>query len=1220
MSDAHHRTAADYVASTHNTARFFTEHHHIAWVLFAGTLLWGLFAYVQMPKKKDPDTTVIFAAALCPWPGASAGRVEQLVTRKLEEKIGENVRVNKIQSISRSNISIVLIELDETTPIRESGSQFNDLALRLKSINDLPPGAGPIEFLKDFGDTAALMLTVASPQVSGVDLALRARTVRAAIERTRATAPPGAAANRVTLVGCFPASISATLPARQRDLIAKLLEANGFGRDLRALEDGGGFVGIDMVPLRDVASMTRFLSDAMVNRLMAADFHPDVWPIALIRAPEETEARLGEVAGDKYSYRDLDRFTELIVRAMHGVPLVSKVYRAGVLPEEIVLDYSQERLASIGLRPSSLADILTARNLTLPGGMVDVQGKQVGVDPSGEFTNEKEIGNVIVGASDSGRPVYLRDVAEVSRTYQTPATYLNFFSTRTANGTLRRSRAITLALQMKQGQQIAEFGARVNAALDGIQHELPEDLIIARPSDQARQVDESIELFMRSLYEAIGLVILVALVGFWEWRSALLMAIGIPVTLAMTFGFMHLLKIDLQSVSIASLIIGLGLLVDDPVVAGDAMKREMEAGQPRSVAAWLGPTRLAAAIMFATITNIVAYLPMLTISGSLGVFIYSLPVVLACSLVASRLVSMTFIPLLGQYLLRPPARPERPMSERRSRGFTGWYYRRAGWAVDHRWMALGFAILLLGATLGIASTLRVQFFPKDLSYLSYVDVWLPEDATITATTAASAAVERVVAEVIEAYGREHPDEHGKPRRVLDSLTTFVGGGGPRFWFSVAPELLQTNYAQVIINVLDKHDTAHLITPLQHALSERIPGARIDVRQLETGKPIGIPVAIRIAGENMAELRRQADRAKAMFQAVPIADRVRDDWGAESFKVRLVVDPDRANLAGVSNLDVALSSIAGLNGLPVTTMREGNEQIPVKVRMRLEERGQLSDLRNLYIYAQQSDRRAPLSQVSHVEFGTEAERIRRRNQFRTITVSAFPQPGALPSELLNALRPGLARFAASLPPGYRMEIGGEEEEQVKGFGELSLVMIMSVAAIFLALVFQFKNAVKPLIVFSAIPFGVAGALLSLLVMGAPFGFMAFLGIASLIGVIVSHVIVLFDFIEEMHAKGEPLRDALLDAGIVRLRPVLITVGATVFGLIPLALHGGPLWEPLCYAQIGGLTVATAVTLFLVPVLYAIFVLDLKIVKWSPGGGAGPDAPYGVPAPADSANRV
>jgi len=269
---------------------------------------------------------------------------------------------------------------------------------------------------------------------------------------------------------------------------------------------------------------------------------------------------------------------------------------------------------------------------------------------------------------------------------------------------------------------------------------------------------------------------------------------------------------------------------------------------------------------------------------------------------------------------------------------------------------------------------------------------------------------------------------------------------------------------------------------------------------------------------------------------------------------------------------------------------------------MEDRAQIGDVQSLIVTAGAGNGRAMLRQVSNLTYGTETEKLRRRDHFRTITVATFPVPGALPSEVMTAARPGLTKFAASLPSGYAMVVGGAEEEQNKSFGEMSLVMAASVAMIFLALVIQFNHAFKPLIVFATIPFGVVGALVGLVIMGRPFGFIAFLGVASLIGVIVSHVIVLFDFIEEMREKGEPLEDALIDAGIVRLRPVLVTVSATVFALFPLAAHGGPFWEPLCFAQIGGLVFATVGTLFLVPVLYFVAVRYLKLVRWNePGRG-------------------
>jgi len=434
------------------------------------------------------------------------------------------------------------------------------------------------------------------------------------------------------------------------------------------------------------------------------------------------------------------------------------------------------------------------------------------------------------------------------------------------------------------------------------------------------------------------------------------------------------------------------------------------------------------------------------------------------------------------------------------------------------------------------------------------------------------------------------------------LTTFLGGGGPRFWSSVSPEPKQTNYAQVVIHVYDKHDTHHLIDELQEEFSRRIVGARVSARLLEIGPIVGVPVSIRISGDNAATLRQEAEKVKAIYRALPNTDRIQDDWGSETFVVEFQIDPDRANMAGVTNYDVAVSSLVGVSGQTVGVLREGEKQIPIVTRLRVEERAQLSDLENLYVYSSQSSQRVPLRQISEVNHSMQLAKLKRRDQFRTINVSCFPTANVLPSEVLMPALPKFREFEAQLPPGYKMEIGGEHEEQTKGFLELAIVMGISILAIFGALVMQFKNAVKPFLVFAAIPYGMVGALGALWIMGAPFGFMAFLGVASLVGVIVSHVIVLFDFIEEEHEKGAPLIEALLDAGIVRLRPVLITVGATVFALFPLASNGGPLWEPLCYAQIGGLTVATFVTLLMVPVLYAIFVLDLKIVTWDEKQGA------------------
>ncbi|HTV65535.1 MAG TPA: efflux RND transporter permease subunit [Bryocella sp.] len=1200
-----HKSDAEYVATTHNTARFFTEHRQVAMMLLIGVFAWGWYGYQHMPKRKDPNIPVRVAAAQCPWPGATAEQVEQLVTRPIEQTLALNSTIKSpspsdfgIRSLSFPGMAVVYVQLDDS--VKDKKQQFSDINLKLNQLK-LPPGAGPIQFNSDFGDTAALMLTVASPLASPTEIALRARAVRAKIEETRTAEASNAPQPRVSIVTSFPMSVSTALVRETFQAVIGLGAQAGVLRDLHYFE-APGFVGVDLNTSLDDASLRAFGNKIIEEKIHRSEIHPDAWVAMFVRDPSETEARLQEVAGAKYSYSDLDNFTDLIQRTLQGVPEVSQVNRSGVLPQQIYLDYSQQRLAQYGYDPSKLKDILNAQNITLPAGSLEVGAKDISINPSGLFPDAQAIGNVIIGVSSSNSPVYLRDLVDISRGYQSPPQFLNYLTWQGADGKWIRSRAITLGVNMRDGQQIGLFGQHVDAALANVRRYLPEDLVMVRTSDQPVQVKENIDLFMDALYEAIALVVLVSLLGFWEWRSALLMAVSIPITLAMTFGMIYLLGIDIQQVSVASLIIALGLLVDDPVVASDSIKRSLEEGQPRIVAPWLGPTKIANAILYATITNVVAYLPFLLVTGNTGEFIYSLPIVMACALIASRLASMTFIPLLGYYLLRPSKKPEKPIEVRRSQGFTGFYARTAKYAIEHRWKVAIASLAFIVAGGLLFSQLKTSFFPDDVQYWSYIDVWLPNDANLQTTGEAAVKVENIVRRQAAEWDKQHAGEHGP---ILRYVTSWVGGGSPRFWFSLTPQARQLNYAQVLVELTDKDATPEFVNQVQPILTATLPGVRCDYRQLQTN-PVNYPIEIRVSNQadvdskasaqDIDNLRAIARRVEDILNAAIESRRVRNEWQAESSQVTLQIDPDRANLAGVTNYDVANSATGGLSGVTLTSLQEGNKNIPVVARLRPDERAQLSDIQNLYVYSSEANTKIPLVQISSIQNSLQNERIIRLDHFRTMSIYAFPAAGHLSSEVLNAALPKLRALQKTIPPGYTLRIGGEYDKQQVGFKNLTVVLAISVAMIYLALLFQFNNAIKPFLVFAAAPYGVVGAIAALWVMNTSFGFMAFLGIASLIGVIVSHVIVLFDFIEEMHAKGEPFEEAVIDAGIIRLRPVLITVGATVLALFPLAAHGGPLWQPLCYAQIGGLTVATFITLLMVPVLYSIAVLDLKILTW------------------------
>src|SRR5467141_2181061 len=1205
-----HRSDQDRIEKTRNVPRFFVENPQVSWVLLVGVLVWGWFGYHSMPQRKDPDIPVRVAVASCSWPGATAQQLEQFVARPIEDAVAENKTIHPgtaadygIRSVSIPGSAYVYVQLAED--VSDVKRQFSDINLKLNALNSqLPPGAGPISFQSDFGDTAALMLTIASPKADSVEIDIRARGIQSVMQTARAAKKYKGQGAPVTIVYSFPQSLSSNktiLDAAQ--LFEQQAEQVGIIRAPQLIR-GSGFIGVDGVSTGDDASIHSFIQAFFQKQVQRSELHPDAWEPIIIRDPQETPERLAKVAGDKYSYADLDDFSDLIARTVQGAPETSKVERRGVLPQVVYLEYSEARLAAYGLQPAALGSVLSARNIIAPGGAFETGQQKVILNPSGQFENIDAIGNVAVSASSTGAPVYLRDLVEISRGYQSPAQYLNYYTWENPKGQWQRSRSVTLAIYMRDQRQIAAFGQSVDQKLAQINKILPPDLIIAHTSDQPLQVKENIHLFLRALYEAIILVVVVSLIGFWEWRLALIMALAIPITLGMTFGVSYMLGIDLQQVSVATLIIALGLLVDVPVVAGDGIKRGLADGLPRAIAAWLGPTKLATAIFYATLTNIIAYLPFLLLRGNTGEFLKSLPIVMTTALLCALVVAMTFVPLLGYYIQRAPAKKEPTLQEKRARGFYGFYNRLVGRAIQHRWSVLfgSFVFLLIGGF--AASHLKSQFFPEDVQYWFYLDIWLPNDVPLSATNDTAMRAEQVVRKVIEGAHEGETKERGT-EHLLSSVTSFIGGGGPRFWFSIAPEATQTNYAQVIVQVHDKEATPKLIGPLQDELNKQVPGAWITVRQLQTN-PVETPVEVLISGQVDAEartesediqtLRTMASQAMDIVRQSPGVAVLRDDWAPDSPQMKIEIEPDRANLVGITNADVAMSTAAAISGDPVGIYKEGNKNIPIVVRLRPQDRARLSQIENLYVNSSQENVKVPLLSVATLKDILETARIRRREHFRTLSILCFPAPGVLASEVLAPIEPKLNALKKSLPPGYKLQIGGEKAKQVDGFTNLAVVLLISLVGIYLALLVQFNNAVKPLLVFAAAPYGAIGALIAVSIMGTPFGFMAFLGVASLIGVIVSHVIVLFDFIEEMHEKGEPLERALPDAGIERIRPVMITVGATILALFPLALEGGPLWKPLCYAQIGGLAVATFITLLLVPVFYAIFVLDLKWITW------------------------
>jgi multidrug efflux pump subunit AcrB len=1170
-------------------SQFFVYKRPIAWTLLVATAVWGVYAYLAMPQRHDPQIQVRSGVVLTNYPGASAVEVEQELTRKVEKKLAENPAVEHVRSISRQGLSVVFVDLYDTT--NDAEPVWQDLDNKLAAMTDLPTsGDKPLRprLDKDFGDTIAVMLTLSSPPVSDFEVERRAEVIARRLAAARDARPPEVRDRRMSGILVHPMSLDAAMVERLARSALETLQQRGAAEDAQYIGMlGAGAIDFRRPPGVDEARVRHELQLWEARTVGAGLGHPDVWPGVVI-------GPLGELAGElkrlcqqapggvaSYTYEELHRFADLIQDRLRQSPRVGKIEQIGVVDEAVYLYMSGRRLGSSRLDLQALAKRLAQRNLDVPGGTFELTDQSLTVKPTGKLGAAGDLRDIVVGMRD-GYPVYLRDLAEVVRGYEDPPRTLNFRTVKDGAGTLSTTRAITLAVRQVKGTQVQDFSRDLDATLASLAGLLPEDLRVERTSDEPAQVQLKIHEFLDCLFEAIIIVVVVAML-FMEWRSALIVALSIPITLAMTLGICAAMRIDLQQVSIAALVIALGLLVDDPVVAGDAINRELAHGVPREVAAWQGPQKLARAILYATLTNCVAFLPLLLVRGVVGEFIYSLPVVVTASLAASRIVSMTFVPLLGYYLLRGQLGLEAALNGTgRGARFARLYNGFSELCMKYKWTSLGACVILVGAAASLIPRIGTSFFPKDQHSVFTVDLFLAEGTPLRQTKAealrAVAAIDRLIG----------PD--------VASYTTFIGAGGPRFWLSIVPEQPAAAYAQVMIHARDRQRTAVLAERLRRDLPPRIAAARVQVNQLETGPPIGVPVQVRITGPDITTLRHLSDEVKELLRRFPGTMNIHDDWDPQVLELGLKVDPERANLAGVTNQAVASVMNGALSGVSATSIRERDRLIPMVLKLRPDERSRLDDLRTLAVPTGDGTARVPLDQIAVFRPEAVAPKIARRDHERCLTVKGDTATGVLPSRVVEYLQTALTTAPKGWPAAYRYTFGGEKEEQAKGFASMQVAMVTSLLAIYLALVVQFNSLTKPMIVFAAVPFGMAGGLMGLLLFEVPLGFMALLGLASLAGVIISHVIVLFEYIEEAHERGEDLHRAVIDAALVRLRPVLVTVLATVGGLIPLAMRGGPLWEPLCYVQIVGLLTATLVTKVVVPVLYVVFVEDLRLIRW------------------------
>ncbi|MCU0663742.1 MAG: efflux RND transporter permease subunit [Myxococcota bacterium] len=822
----------------------------------------------------------------------------------------------------------------------------------------------------------------------------------------------------------------------------------------------------------------------------------------------------------------------------------------------VYLEGRRADLARYNLTPYQVAQAVKMHNLRIPAGSIRTDRYQFRVEPTGAYDSAAAIGSTVVDVNPTnGLLVHVRDLFTVRRSTKTPADTMLLENGQTA---------VALGIVMKQGFNIVEMGADVRAALASFQTRLPQGVKLTVVHDSPRQVSRLVNDFMLNLVEGIIIVVL-AMALLMGLRSATISAVAIPLSVLIALCLMPSMRIDLEMVSIASFIVALGMLVDNSIIVADNIDIKLRQGMSAFEAAWRGTSELTAPVVVGTLATVVAFLPMLLLTDETGAYIRGLPLVVSVSLLGSLLVALTITPLMARYLMRQSPTLDAGSVETRyaSRVYTA----ILRGTLRMRWLV----VLLTLGSLAVAAYMFVaigfSFFPDAQRDQFTVDIWLKEGSSAVETERVARLAEQKL----------HEDKE------VGSTLVHVGKGGPRFYITVKPEFQTSNYAQIMVNTASEDSTASVIDRFNAHARDAYPGARVFARKLVMGMPIDAPIEVRVIGQDIAVLRRLADQVQDILRQIPGTSEVRDNVGADVPSLKVKVDPERSMRVGITNTDVALAFLASYEGFELTQFADGEDEIPVIMRLVDEERTIEDDVGSLPVASNVTNKKVPLRSIATVDPDFGPGVVRRYDNQRAIVVQAWTR-GRLANDVLLEAWPRINGL--SLPPGYRLALAGEKKEMDKVFGELLIVFGVILLGLIGLLMLQLKTARRTLLVLLSVPLSVIGAAGGLYYGGYSFSFTAFLGVISLAGMALKNSVVWIEFVEQARAAGMPMAEAIVKAGIYRLRPIFLTTATTVGGLVPLALFGGVLFEPMAWAIIAGLSVVTALTLLVMPVLYTL----------------------------------
>lgn len=892
--------------------------------------------------------------------------------------------------------------------------------------------------------------------------------------------------------------------------------------------------------------------------------------------PEEAEDPIvndefGDVFGivigltaEGYSYREMKDIAEEVKDELLHLSEAAKVDIFGSQEERIYIEFDNARLAELGISPSQISDQLSSRNIIIPGGSINLSRDRIAVEPTGNFESLEDISSTLIQIPGSDSVQYLREIATIKRSYIDPVK---------TQVSLKGERALSIAISMREGGNNIALGQQVSATLDRMQNVYPIGVDFSLVSFMPEEVEEKVNDFASNLIQAVVVVTIVMLLTL-GLRTGLIVAALIPASMVSGILLMSFFNISIDQISLAALIISLGMLVDNGIVMSENIMVQMNAGKKAMSAAIDSANELKMPLLVSSLTTAAAFLPIFLAESATGEYTASLFKVVTITLLCSWAISMTIIPMLCVFFLKAT-----PQSEE---SHSALYHRYAGvlaTLLKFRWLTMLLTLIVFFLALqGLSLVPKLFFPPSDRTYFK-VELELPVGTKIEET--------QRITSLVEEYMKSDLMTNAQRTEGVTDWIAYVGSGGPRFLLTHNPKPSSAYYALLVVNVSSLGVIDQVMTQLEEHANAHYPDLLVKLRKIENGSPIANPVEVRVRGKDKDRLFVIVDNIKQKMAETQGLKSISDNWGLPIKKLVVKINQTRARRAGISSKDIAISLQTELSGMELTQYREGDEVIPIVMRSAAADRQDIGKLEALAVYSQSSGFSVPLRQVADVEIVWESANILRRDRYKNVTIGAQIDDSTTASQAFSELTPWLDEQKESWPFGYDYELGGEAESSGKANQSIADKLPIAVLIIVLLLISQFNSIRKAAVILATIPLGLIGVTFGLLAGQSFFGFMTLLGIVSLAGIVINNAIVLLERIKlEVDDNGLGHYEAIIVAAQKRARPILLTTATTVFGLIPLYLGGGEMWEPMALAIMGGLLLSTILTLCVIPVLYAI----------------------------------